>query len=154
FESFVQAQAPGAKLERVPMLRGRIVRLRGLPAEAIKPPASAAWVLQSDRGITYADHIPDGSRIVAGQWWGPDYRGPPLVSFDNRIAEGLGLKVGDTIAVNVLGRNISATVSNLRRVDWESLGINFVMVFSPNAFALAPHADLATLSYPDGGGEA
>jgi putative ABC transport system permease protein len=151
FGVFVRAQAPAAAVEEVPMLRGRIVSAGGTPAELIKPKDDAAWVLQSDRGITYSNEIPAGSRLVAGDWWQPDYDGPPLVSFEKRIADGLGLKLGDSIVVNVLGRNITARIANLRTVDWQSLGINFVMVFSPNAFRGAPHTHLATLTYPDGG---
>ena len=94
---------------------------------------------------------PAGSRLVEGKWWGADYDGPPLVSFEKRIADGLGLKLGDPVVVNVLGRNITATIANMRTVDWESLGINFVMVFSSNSFRGAPHTHLATLTYPDGG---
>lgn len=151
FESFIRTQAPSAKLENVPMLRGRIVSAAGTPAEEIKPRDDAAWVLQSDRGITYASEIPTGSRLVEGKWWGANYDGPPLVSFEKRIADGLGLKLGDPVTVNVLGRNITATIANMRLVDWESLGINFVMVFSPNSFVGAPHSHLATLTYPGGG---
>ncbi len=151
FDSFVQAQAPQASLEEVPMLRGRIVSAGGIPVEKIKPKDAAAWVLQSDRGITYSSTVPEGSRLVAGEWWKPDYDGPPLVSFEQRIADGLGLKLGDSVTVNVLGRDITARIANLRRVDWQSLSINFVMVFSPNAFRGAPHTRLATLTYPDGG---
>src|SRR6187399_2966925 len=121
------------------------------PAENIKPRDDAAWVLQGDRGITYASDVPTGSRLVEGHWWGKDYNGAPLVSFEKRLADGLGLKLGDPVTVNVLGRNITATIANMRLVDWESLGINFVMVFSPNAFAGAPHSNLATLTYPGGG---
>jgi len=154
FDAFVRAQAPTASLEEVPMLRGRIVSANGIPAENIKPKDDAAWVLQSDRGITYSREIPTGSRIVEGRWWGADYNGPPLVSIERRIAYGLGLNLGDPIVVNVLGRNITATVDNLRAVDWQSLGINFVMVFSPHAFDGAPHTHLATLTYPDGGSPA
>ena len=121
------------------------------PAELIKPKDGAAWVLQSDRGLTYANEIPAGSRLVEGEWWQPDYNGPPLVSFEKRIADGLGLKLGEPIVVNVLGRNITARIANMRTVDWQSLGINFVMVFSPNTFVGAPHTHLATLSFPDGG---
>jgi putative ABC transport system permease protein len=112
--------------------------------------SKAAWVLQSDRGVTYTGQIPAGSRVVAGQWWGPDYRGPPLVSFEQKLAQGLGLKIGDEITVNVSGRNISARIANLRTVDWQSLRINFVLVYSPDAFRGAPHTDIATLTYPDG----
>ena len=151
FGDFVRAQAPTAKIEEVPMLRGRIVSANGIRAEDLKPKEEAAWVLQSDRGITYSGTVPDGSRLVEGQWWGEDYSGPPLVSFEKRIADGLGLKLGDPVTVNVLGRDITVKITNLRTVDWQSLGINFVMVFSPHSFDGAPHTHLATLIYPDGG---
>jgi putative ABC transport system permease protein len=151
FAKFIRAQAPRATLEQVPMLRGRIMAANGIPAEDLKPPPNVAWVLQSDRGITYADEVPAGSRVVEGQWWPPDYQGPPLVSFERKIADGLGLRVGDPVTVNVLGRNINARVANLRAVDWQSLGINFVMVFSPASFRGAPAGQIATLTYPGGG---
>jgi putative ABC transport system permease protein len=150
FDGFVRAQAPQAVLENVPMLRGRIISANGIRAEDLRPKPDVAWVLQSDRGITYTGEIPAGSRIVEGQWWGPDYDGPPLISFEQRIAEGLGLKLGDPVTVNVLGRNITARISNMRALDWQSLGINFVIVFPPNAFRGAPHTHLATLTYPGG----
>jgi putative ABC transport system permease protein len=151
FDSFIHARAPDARYERVPMLRGRIVSAAGTRTEDLKPAQNAAWVLQSDRGITYAADIPAGSRVVEGEWWLPDYAGPPLVSFEKKLAEGLGLKLGDEVVVNVLGRNIAARIANLRSVDWQTLGINFVMVFSPGTFRGAPHAYIATLTYPNGG---
>ena len=151
FDAFVHARAPRATLERVPMLRGRIVAAKGVAAEDLKPSPDTTWALQSDRGITYGDEVPAGSRLIAGQWWAPDYQGPPLVSLEKRIADGLGLTLGDQVTVNVLGRNLIATVANLRTVDWQSLGINFVMVFSPATFRAAPHTHIATLTYPGGG---
>ena len=151
FDAFVHARAPRATLERVPMLRGRIVAAKGVAAENLKPSPDASWALQSDRGITYGDEVPAGSRLIAGQWWTPDYQGPPLVSLEKRIADGVGLALGDQVTVNVLGRNLTATVANLRTVDWQSLGINFVMVFSPATFRTAPHTHIATLTYPGGG---
>jgi len=51
----------------------------------------------------------------------------------------------------VLGRNVTARIANLRAVDWENLGINFVLVFSPGTFGGAPHSDIATLTFADGG---
>jgi len=107
-------------------------------------------VLQSDRGITYAGAVPPGSRVIEGEWWRPDDQGPPLVSMEKRIADGLGLGLGDEIVVNVLGRNVAARIANLRVLDWQSLGINFVLVYSPGAFRGAPHTDLATLTYSHG----
>lgn len=152
FDAFVRDNSPkDAKLDSVPMLRGRIVSMKGVPAEDIKPDPEVAWVLQSDRGITYTEDVPDGSAIVEGNWWPKNYDGPPVVSFEKRAADLLHLKVGDDIVVNVLGRNITASVANLRRVDWESLGINFIMLFPPNAFQGAPHTVLETLAYEGGG---
>ena len=150
FDAFVQKLAPDAKLEEVPMLRGRIVSGNGIAAEKLKVKSDAAWVLQSDRGLSYTEDVPAGSRVVAGKWWGKNYDGPPVVSFEQRVADGLGFKLGDPVVVNVLGRNITATISNLRKVDWESLGINFVMVFPPSVFRGAPHTRMATLTYPGG----
>ena len=151
FDAFAQkARARTPAYERVPMLRGRVVSANGVRAEDLKAPPSAAWVLQSDRGITYAGDVPAGSRVVSGDWWRPDYQGPPLVSFEAKIADGLGLKIGDPVVVNVLGRNITATLANTRAVDWQSLGINFVLVFSPGSFRGAPHTHIATFTYPGG----
>jgi putative ABC transport system permease protein len=146
FTAFLKQQVPQATVEDVPMLRGRIVAARGVRAENLKPSREAEWVLQSDRGLTYTGEVPKGSKVVEGQWWGPDYDGPPLVSFEKKLADGLGLKLGDAVVVNVLGRDVTATISNMRSVDWQSLGINFVLVFSPNAFRGAPHTHIATLT--------
>lgn len=146
FDAFVAQQRPGSALDRVPMMRGRIVSVNGVRAEEIKASEQAAWVLDGDRGITYARDIPEGSSLVAGEWWPADYRGEPLVSFDEPMANGIGLKLGDRLTVNVLGREITARVANLRKVEWRSLGINFVMLFSPNTFAGAPHTNLATVT--------
>lgn len=148
FNAFVRERAPGADLDEVPLLRGRIVRVKDVAAEEAKADPEAAWVLRGDRGVTFSTRVPEGSTVTAGQWWPDDYDGPPLVSFDQRLAAGLGLTIGDRIAVNVLGRTIEATISNLRTVEWESLGINFVLVFSPHTFRGAPHTVLATLTFP------
>jgi putative ABC transport system permease protein len=150
FDAFIRERAPTAALERVPMLRGRIMSANGIRVEDLRVPTSQSWVLQSDRGITYSNTIPPGSRIADGEWWAPDYAGPPLVSFERRVASALGLTVGDPVVVNVLGRNIEARVANTRSLDWQSLGINFAMVFAPSSLRGAPHTDIATLTYPGG----
>ncbi len=110
-------------------------------------------MLRGDRGITYARNRPENSKLTEGSWWPEDYGGEPLVSFSAEEARELGLKLGDTVTVNVLGRNITARIANFREVEWESLSINFVMVFSPNTFAGAPHAWLATIIDPDASAE-
>jgi putative ABC transport system permease protein len=150
FNDTVKAIAPDAKLDDAPMLRGRIVSLKGVPAEQVEADPDSRWVLSGDRGLTYTDDVPPASTLVEGKWWPKDYSGPPLVSFDAELAKGLGLKLGDTITVNILGRNVDAKIASLRKIDWESLAINFVMVFSPNTLQGAPHRALTTLELPKG----
>ena len=146
----VEQAAPGAHVVEAPMLRGRLIELKGRKAEEIKLPPEAQWVLNGDRGLTYADTLPEGSTLVEGAWWPADYDGPPLVSFERDLAGHLGVDIGDEVTVNVLGRNLTARIANLREVKWESLRLNFVMVFSSNALRGAPHNLLATVSLPDG----
>ena len=151
FDQFLRNEAgTDATIVHVPMLRGRITELKGIKAENVKASENASWVLDGDRGVTFAESLPEGSTLVDGEWWAKDYKGPPLVSLEADIAKGLGLALGDPISVNVLGRKLTARIANLRRVDWQSLGINFVMVFSPNAFAGAPTSYLATLAWSGG----
>jgi putative ABC transport system permease protein len=148
FADVLKQISPQSTVEDVPMLRGRIVSARGVRAEDIKAAPDAEWVLQSDRGLTYTGEIPKGSSIVEGEWWGPSYNGPPLVSIEKKIADGMGLKLGDEIVINVLGRDIPAHIGNMRNIDWQALGINFVLVYSPGAFKGAPHTHVATLTQP------
>jgi len=150
FRELIAEKSPDTKIVTAPILRGRIVSLKGISTDKIDPPESVRWVLNGDRGLTFATTKPENSELVAGQWWDEVYAGPPLVSFAAEIAKSLGLSVGDRVTVNVLGRRVEAKVANLRTVDWDSLAINFVMVFSPNALESAPYKLLATLALPQG----
>ncbi len=141
--------APDATLQTVPMLRGRITKLKGVDTATLTPPPDARWVLQGDRGLTYADTVPENSVLKEGTWWGPDHDGEPLVSFEAELAGLLDLKIGDTVTTNVFGREVTARIANLRAVEWESLSINFVLVYSANTFRDAPHAHIATLRLND-----
>ena len=149
FRDLLAKTAPEGKVVSAAMLRGRIVALNGTDVDKVAVPPQGAWVLRGDRGITYAKNLPENSTMTQGEWWPVDYSGEPLVSFAAKEAEELGLKIGDTVTVNVLGRNITAKIANFRQVQWETLAINFVMVFSPNTFAGAPHSWLATLTDVD-----
>ena len=149
FREIVRRNAPNGTINEVPMLRGRILALNGEDVQKKAVPQEVRWVLQGDRGITYSETIPNNSTLAEGEWWPADYSGEPLVSFAGEEGRKLGLKLGDTVTVNVLGRNITARIANFRNVDWRSMSINFVMVFSPNTFRGAPHAWLATLTDHD-----
>lgn len=150
FSILIDREAPQAELEIVPLLRGRVAAVAGVPVNELDAAPEVRWVLNGDRGLTYSATPPDNSKIDTGEWWPEDYDGPPLVSVEREVAEGLRLQIGDTITVNVLGREITATVANYRSLEWQSMSINFVMVFSPNSFRGAPFTNLATLAFPGG----
>ncbi|MHA6688009.1 ABC transporter permease [Mesorhizobium sp. A556] len=146
FSALIAKEAPGGTLAKVPMLRGRVMALNGVDVAKVSVPAEGGWVLKGDRGLTYDAAKPANATLTEGAWWPADYAGEPLVSFSAEEAAQIGLKLGDTVTVNVLGRNVTAKIANFRQVEWETMGINFVMVFSPNTFAGAPHAWIATLA--------
>ncbi|MCW5581952.1 MAG: ABC transporter permease, partial [Luteimonas sp.] len=144
FRSLLQAQHV-PRIEQVPMLRGRIARIAGTPVREMAVPPNARWAVDSDRGLTYAASLPEGSRVVAGQWWPADYRGPALISFDADLAAAFGIGVGDTITVNILGRDVEAKIANLRKIDWGTLALNFTFIFAPGTLEKAPQTYLATV---------
>lgn len=143
FQALVADVAGVDRSEQVPMLRGRITAIDGVPAAEANIAPDARWVLRGDRGITWAAEAPAHNPIIKGEWWPSDYRGDMLVSIDARIADGLGLDIGDTITVNVLGRAFTATIANTRQIEWQRLAINFVMVFSPGILESAPRMHIA-----------
>ncbi|GAB5468923.1 MAG: ABC transporter permease [Rhodospirillales bacterium] len=131
--------------ERVPMLRGRITAVQGTPVAELQIPAEVAWIFEGDRGLTWAEQPYPDIDLTAGAWWPADYRGATKLSLGAEIAEELGLTVGDTMTVNVYGRDVTAEIANLRRIDWASLKINFVMIFSPGLLDQAPASHIATV---------
>jgi putative ABC transport system permease protein len=108
-----------------------------------------AWALRGERGITYSDTAPEGSRVVDGEWWSPFHNGEPLVSIDKQFADAVGLKPGDMLTIGILGTERDVRIANLREIDWETMGFNFTLVFSRNAIADAPHKLSATIDLPE-----
>ncbi len=145
FETLARAQPGVTEIRSVPNLRARIVAVNGVPAEQVSATPETAWALRGDRGLTYSATPPEGAKLVAGAWWPADYAGPPLVSFDAQLAKGWGVGVGDTITVNVLGRDITLKIASLREIAWRGLGINYVLVASPGLLSAAPHTHIATM---------
>ncbi len=129
-----------------PMLRGRVVKLNGVPVADAHIAADSRWAVNGDRAVTYASTPPKEAKVVEGPtWWPADYRGPTLVSFDRELARGMGLKIGDTITVNIIGRDIDMRIFNLRDINFRSGGMNFVLMASPGVVDRAPHTFLATV---------
>ena len=145
FEDTVRAVDGISRLRRTPLLRGRITAINGVPADKVAVAPGVKWMVRGDRGLTWSVRPHDGMRIVAGEWWPPDYRGAPLVSLTADAARGFGIGLGDTLTVNVLGRKVTARIANIREVRWRTLRMNFVMMFSPGMLERAPQTHIATL---------
>jgi putative ABC transport system permease protein len=135
-------------VDSVPMLRGRITRVNGTPVSELTIPEDVQWIFDGDRGITWAREVPSNSSVVRGQWWDAQHDGKQLVSIDKQLGAAMGLQPGETLTINLLGRTIQAEIANWREVNWEGLGINFVMVFSPGIVSQAPQSYLATAKAP------
>ena len=154
FEQVVEARAPGAVVESVPTLRGAILAYgpegRQTIVSQLEELPEGAWALRGERGLTYADQLPQGNSLVEGAWWPAGYDGEPLVSVDEELARAAGLAIGDVLTIGLLGVERTARVASIRRIDWESLGFNYVLVFSPNTLADAPHNLAATIALPPG----
>ena len=148
FRAMVTKAAPDGTVNLIPALRGSITEFGGQRVAELEELPEGAWVLRGDRGITYSAGQPAGSVLTEGEWWPRDYAGPPLVSVEEEVAATLGLGLGDTLSVNVLGVEVQARVASLRRVEWDNFGLNYVLVFSPGTFAAAPHNMVATLTVP------
>ena len=148
FTGMVREAAPDAVINMIPALRGSIVAYGGQRVDQLAEIPEGAWMLRGDRGLTYSPVPPKGSTLTAGEWWAPDYRGPPLVSLDDEAAQILGLKVGDTMTISLLGVEVDAKIASLRRIDWDNFGLNYIMVFSPGSLDAAPHNMVATLTVP------
>ncbi|MFM6853327.1 MAG: ABC transporter permease [Sphingopyxis sp.] len=146
FRAIIARTAPMARVQMVPALRGTITAYGNTRVADLAQLPDGAWFLRGERGVTYADALPPGSDLLAGQWWPRDYAGPPLVSLDQEAADIMGITVGDAITVSVLGREITARIASLRRVNWDSMGFNYILVFSPNSLAAAPHTLAATIT--------
>ena len=146
FRSTVLAAAPGAEINLVPNLRGTITAYGDTRVADLEALPEGAWFLRGERGITYSDRLPEGSDLTAGKWWPRNYAGPPLVSLDEKAAEVMGVGVGDKLTVSVLGREIEARIASLRKVNWETMGLNYILVLSPSALEGAPHTFAATIS--------
>ncbi|HAJ46468.1 MAG TPA: hypothetical protein DCL54_07805 [Alphaproteobacteria bacterium] len=145
FDALVKGFKSAASYERYPMLRGRIVKLKGVPAAQAQVDPSVRWALNGDRGISYGDPAGAKAQVVAGTWWAPGDVGQRKVSFDENLAQGMGLTVGDTVTVNVLGRDLELTIASLRRVDYANARLNFSLIVAPGLLEGAPHMHLASV---------
>lgn len=128
-----------------PSLRGRIVAVNDVPAEQWEVKPDAQWAVRGERGLTFAAAKPDKVRVTAGEWWPEDYAGPPVMCFTEDLADGFGIGVGDSLTLNILGRNITARIVCLREVEWGTLALNHAVMLGPGVLEAAPYSHLATV---------
>ncbi len=140
----------GRDIDIAPMLRGNIVALNGTPVQQVDIAPEVRWAIRGDRGISDANRLPRGTTLLAGEWWPEQYRDAPLISFDQRLATGMGLTIGDTMTFNVLGEEITATIANLREVNYQNFRMNFSIILSPGVLDAFPRSYIATASLPFG----
>ena len=135
--------------KRVATLRGRIVKINSISVEKAEISPNVRWAIRGDRALTYANVQSEGTKITAGKWWPKEYSGKPLISLDSAIAKGFGVTVGDTLTLNVLGREIIGEIASLRKINWRSLRFDFAIIFSPGVLDSAPHSHIAALQAPE-----
>ena len=145
FDKLVAAIPGIGEIRRMPSLRARITHINGTNVKDAAIAPGSRWAVRGDRGLSYARHPPAHTRITAGAWWPPDYSGKPLISLGQHVARGFGVGVGDSLSFNILGREITATIANLREIDWASLAMNFTIVFAPGTLEAAPQTHIATV---------
>ena len=135
--------------KRVATLRGRIVKINSISVEKAEISPNVRWAIRGDRALTYANVPSEGTKITTGKWWPKEYSGKPLISLDSAIAKGFGVTVGDTLTLNVLGREIIGEIASLRKINWRSLRFDFAIIFSPGVLDSAPHSHIAALQAPE-----
>ena len=145
FEDLLGNQEGVADVTRAPMLRAAILDINGIPVAEAPITQEAKWAVRGDRGLSYLSEMPRGNVIVDGEWWPEDYAGPAIISLDEQLATGMGLGLGDTMSFNVMGRAVEATITNTRRIDWTTMGMNFSIIFAPGTLERAPHSHMAAI---------
>lgn len=131
----------------LPLVRGKITAIKGVPIENLTIPEEIEWALRRDRGISYSDVSPKNAKIVAGKWWDSNYQGKPLASVDQRLLDEMNLKIGDEISIQILNKTIIAQIASSRSVDYASFQINFFLMLSPNSIEKFPHNYISTVAF-------
>ena len=145
FTKLVNSIPGTTNIQKTPMVRGRVVRINGKSVDKVKPDPDIAWAINGDRGLTYTKQKPKNTKLLAGAWWPENYSGAPLISLDANVARGVRVGIGDTITLNILGQEITATIASLRHIEWSNLGMNFVFIFSPGTLESAPHSIISAV---------
>ncbi len=120
-----------------PMVRGRLVAINDKPLDTRGLADERARRLgEREFNLSWMSELPRNNRVVAGRWWRPGEAGG--VSLEDGIAETLGIHLGDTLTYDIVGTRVRATVTSLRKVDWDSFRVNFFALFPPGVLETMP----------------
>ncbi|HEY0296506.1 MAG TPA: FtsX-like permease family protein [Bordetella sp.] len=148
----VARQLTDAGLSRVtllPMVRGRLITVNGKPVgpDDYDDP-QAKRLVDREFNLSYGGDLPASNSLVQGQWLKPDRTGE--VSLETGLAERLRLHLGDKLVFDVAGQQAEATVTSLRKVDWDSMQVNFFAILSPATLAGLPRSWITSFYLPPG----
>ncbi len=130
-----------------PMVRGRLVAINDVPFDTTRLPDERARRLgEREFNLSAVAELPPSNTIVAGRWWKPGETGG--MSLEDGIAETLGIKLGDTLTWDFVGTRLSARVTSLRKVAWDSFRVNFFAVFPPGTLDAMPTTYIAAVRVP------
>ena len=133
--------------EMQPMVRGRLVEINGraVNGDSYAEPRARALV-EREFNLSYLQQMPDWNKLVAGRWWAADAQGE--LSVEEGIAQTLGIHLGDTLTYDVAGSRFTARVSSLRKVEWDSMKVNFFVIATPELLQDFPASYLASFYLP------
>lgn len=129
----VMAHPNKDRYRRAPLITGRITRLNGRPVVLAQIEDGERWAFDKDILLSALASAPDDANIVEGRWWRAEDAGPPQVAMAVDVAHAAGLRVGDTITLQVLGRELDARIAVLRKVEVGGFGSNFALILDADA---------------------
>lgn len=136
-----------------PIVRGRISHVNDIEIDSFEAiNDEAADELRDDINLTWSSEVPEGNTIISGDWWETSSEQPEL-SLAESYAEETGLSLGDEITFFISGQYISATVTNIRSVNWESFNPNFFLIISPGLIENFPYTSITSFYLEEGARE-
>ena len=148
FDVFFTARGLPAPVTE-PMVRGRLTAVNSQPRRhATYADERAQRLAEREFNLSWKTELPPGNAVVAGKWYGSD--ATPQFSVEQGLAETLGFKLGDELTFEVAGVPLSAHITSLRKLDWDSMRVNFFVVAPPGLLESFPVSYITSFHMPDG----
>ncbi|HCE01727.1 MAG TPA: hypothetical protein DEQ98_00685, partial [Acidobacteria bacterium] len=145
------SEQTGRAANLLPVLRARVTGVSGENTTLDTVRQIRRRGMGREYTVTYRGALEDNERVVDGAFWDDTPSDQAEVSVEESVQSRLGLVLGDTIRFDVLGREIVATVSSVRTVDWDDTRSGgFMFLFRPGVLEQAPHSFIAFVQGPDG----